>query len=169
MLGLFICVCPHETRTDDGFVDIPRDISGWRQGFVTHSADETERAGETLAKLIPADTTLLLYGELGAGKTTFVRGFARGLGITGDITSPSFALLNVHRGQRQLLHVDAYRLTAPAQLEGLLLNELAETPFNLVIEWPERIGDRKPPSAWSLRLSAEGMSDRRLVLADAET
>lgn len=146
-------------------MDIPRDITGWRQGFVTHTTSETERAGEVLAKLMPADTTLLLYGDLGAGKTTFVRGFARGLGITGDITSPSFALLNVHRGQRQLLHVDAYRLTAPVQFDGLLLNELAETPFNLIIEWPERIGDRKPAGAWSLHLSVEGMSDRRLVLS----
>ena len=146
-------------------MDIPRDISGWRHGFVTHSADETERAGEALAQLMPADTALLLHGDLGAGKTTFTRGFARGLGIPGDITSPSFALLNVHHGRRQLLHVDAYRLTAPAQLDALLLDEVARSPFNLLIEWPERIGDRKPPGAWSLRLSAEGASDRRLALA----
>lgn len=146
-------------------MDIPRDIAGWRQGFVTRSAAETERAGEALAALIPADTALLLQGDLGAGKTTLARGFARGLGVLGDITSPSFALLNVHRGRRQLLHVDAYRLTDPAQLDALLLDELAEPPFNLLIEWPERIGDRRPAGAWSLRLASAGDDARRLTLA----
>jgi len=145
-------------------VDIPRDIAGWRQGFVTRSAAETERAGEALAGLIPADTALLLQGDLGAGKTTLARGFARGLGVRGDITSPSFSLLNVHRGRRQLLHVDAYRLTEPGQVDALLLDEVAEPPFNLLIEWPERIGDRKPAGAWTLHLTADGPSNRRLVL-----
>ena len=146
-------------------MDIPRDIAGWQGGFVTRSAAETERAGEALAALIPADAALLLQGELGAGKTTFARGFARGLGIAGDITSPSFALLNVHRGRRQLLHVDAYRLTAPSQLDALLLDEVAEPPFNLLIEWPERIGGRRPAGAWSLRIAAEGETARRLTLS----
>lgn len=145
-------------------MDIPRDIAGWRQGFVTRSAAETERAGEALAGLIPADTALLLQGDLGAGKTTLARGFARGLGVQGDITSPSFSLLNVHRGRRQLLHVDAYRLTEPAQVDALLLDEVAESPFNLLVEWPERIGDRKPAGAWTLHLAADGPSNRRLVL-----
>lgn len=146
-------------------MDLPSDIAAWQRGLVTRSAAETERAGEALAGLIPADTALLLHGDLGAGKTTFARGFARGLGVEGDITSPSFALLNVHRGRRQLLHVDAYRLTDPAQIDGLLLDELKASPWNLLLEWPERIRGREPAGAWHLHLAAEGESARRLRLA----
>lgn len=144
---------------------IPRDIAGWRRGLVTRSAEETERAGEALAALLPPDTTLLLSGELGAGKTTLARGLARGLGVAGDITSPSYALLNVHRGRRQLLHVDAYRLDDPAQLDGLLLDEIKSSPWNAVIEWPERIRGREPAGAWLLRLTAEADGSRRLALS----
>ena len=146
-------------------MNLPRDIDAWQRGFVTRSAAETERAGEALAGLIPADTALLLHGDLGAGKTTFARGFARGLGIAGDITSPSFALLNVHRGDRQLLHVDAYRLTDPAQLDSLLLDEILTTPWNLLLEWPERIRGREPAGAWTLRIENAGEHDRRLILS----
>lgn len=146
----------------------PRDIAGWQRGLVTASAAETERAGEALAALIPADTALLLEGDLGAGKTTLARGFARGLGVSGDITSPSFALLNVHRGRRQLLHVDAYRLEHPAQLDGLLLDEIKVSPWNLLLEWPERIRGREPAGAWRLRITDMGEGRRRLVLAVQE-
>lgn len=145
-------------------MESPHDIAAWQAGIVTRSAAETERAGEALAALIPADTTLLLRGDLGAGKTTFARGFARGLGVSGDITSPSFSLLNVHQGRRQLLHVDAYRLTHPSQLEGLLLEEIQASPWNLLIEWPERIAGREPPKAWTLTISTDNEGSRRLEL-----
>jgi len=142
------------------------DIAAWQAGIVTRSAAETELAGEALAVRIPPDTSLLLRGDLGAGKTTFTRGFARGLGVTGDITSPSFSLLNVHQGHRQLLHVDAYRLTEPAQLDALLLDEIQTSPWNLLIEWPERIVGREPPSAWTLTIETTADDTRvlRLIL-----
>ena len=132
-------------------------LSRWRRGFTTRSADETERAGGELAGLLPEGATLLLEGDLGAGKTTLVRGLARGLGVEGDITSPTFALLAVHRGsRRQLLHVDAYRLAKPV--------EVARPPCNTVIEWPERIAGREPPGAWRLRITPGPGDERRLAL-----
>ncbi len=140
-------------------------LSRWRRGFTTRSADETERAGGELAGLLPEGATLLLEGDLGAGKTTLVRGLARGLGVEGDITSPTFALLAVHRGsRRQLLHVDAYRLVKPGDLDGLLLEEVARPPCNTVIEWPERIAGREPPGAWRLRITPGPGDERRLAL-----
>ena len=140
-------------------------LSRWRRGFTTRSADETERAGGELAGLLPEGATLLLEGDLGAGKTTLVRGLARGLGVEGDITSPTFALLAVHRGsRRQLLHVDAYRLAKPGDLDGLLLEEVARPPCNTVIEWPERIAGREPPGAWRLRITPGPGDERRLAL-----
>lgn len=140
-------------------------LDRWRRGFTTRSGEETARAGEELAELLPEGATLLLEGDLGAGKTTLVRGLARGLGVEGDITSPTFALLAVHRGaRRQLLHVDAYRLAKPADLDGLLLDELARPPSNLVIEWPERIAGHEPAGSWRLRITPGAGDERRLIL-----
>lgn len=137
----------------------------WRAGFETRSAAETEAAGAELAGLLPEGTALLLEGDLGAGKTTLVRGLARGLGVEGDVTSPTFALLGVHQGaRRQLLHVDAYRLRRPEDLDGLLLEEVARPPCNVVIEWPARIAGREPPGAWRVRLEATGAESRRIIL-----
>jgi tRNA threonylcarbamoyladenosine biosynthesis protein TsaE len=145
-------------------VDISKDISEWQKGIVTHTASETENAGETLAAFIPADTALLLEGKLGAGKTTFTRGFARGLGIKGDITSPSFSLLTIYEGRRQLLHVDAYRLTQPSQWDSLLIDELYQSPWNLLIEWPENVRGKEPKGAWTLKIENADNEARRLTL-----
>ncbi len=145
-------------------MDIPSDIAQWQKGFATHSASETERAGEILAALIPSDTALLLEGKLGAGKTTFTRGFARGLGIKGDVTSPSFSLLTIYEGQRQLLHVDAYRLTQPSQWDSLLIDELCESPWNLLIEWPENVRGKEPEGAWTLTIENTDTDARQLTL-----
>lgn len=140
-------------------------LERWRRGFTTRAAEETERAGEALAGLLPDGAVLLLEGDLGAGKTTLARGLARGLGVAGDITSPTFALLAVHRGERrQLLHVDAYRLERPEAFDELLLDELARPPCVTVIEWPERIAGREPPGAWRIRIEAGPGDERRLRL-----
>jgi len=125
-------------------------LDSWKAGLVTRSGEETERAAEAFAVLLPTDTALALSGDLGAGKTTFVRGLARGLGYAGDVTSPSFSLLNVLEGRRRLLHVDAYRLKTPEAFDGLMVWDLAKTPWNLVVEWPERVAGRLPPDAWSM-------------------
>lgn len=125
-------------------------LDSWKAGLVTRSGEETERAAEAFASLLPADTALALSGDLGAGKTTFVRGLARGLGYAGDVTSPSFSLLNVLEGKRRLLHVDAYRLKTPEAFDGLMVWDLAKTPWNLVVEWPERVEGRLPADAWRM-------------------
>jgi len=132
-------------------------LDSWKAGLVTRSGEETERAAEAFAALLPADTALALSGDLGAGKTTFVRGLARGLGYAGDVTSPSFSLLNVLEGRRRLLHVDAYRLKTPEAFDGLMVWDLAKTPWNLVVEWPERVAGRLPADAW--RMEAEMLPD----------
>ena len=145
-------------------MDTPSDITQWQKGFTTRSGLETEKAGEVLAKLMPPDTTLLLVGKLGAGKTTFTRGFARGLGITSDITSPSFSLLTIYQGHRQLLHVDAYRMTQPSQWDSLLIDELCKSPWNLLIEWPENICGKEPKGAWTLNIESGDTDTRQLKL-----
>lgn len=123
-----------------------------RAGIITGSAEETEALAAEFARTLPADTTLALHGNLGAGKTTFVRGLARGLGIKGPVTSPTFAIYSLYRGDRTLVHLDAYRLETPREIEDLLLEDFLTSPWCLAIEWPEKIASWVPPGALHLDL-----------------
>jgi len=97
---------------------------------------------------------LALHGNLGAGKTTFTRGFARALGVTSPVTSPSFAIFNVYEAPaRQFIHADAYRLASPLEADALALWDILREPWTLVVEWPENLGDRLPAGAWHLWLN----------------
>jgi len=126
-------------------------LSDWTKGVITHSAESTEQAAQDFAQLLPADTTLVLEGDLGVGKTTFVRGLVKGFGITEDITSPSFSLLNVYKGKRMIFHVDAYRLTQASSFDDLMIWDSAVSPWNVIVEWPEKVAARLPRSQWKLK------------------
>ncbi len=134
-----------------------------------HPFGQRDRSGRPrpFAALLPPDTVLALEGDLGAGKTTFVRGLVRGLGVTGDITSPTFALLNVYEGHRQILHVDAYRLTQPEAFDDLLIWDLAKSPWNVVVEWSEKVASRLPAARWQMKTAilADGGHRFQLTLA----
>ena len=124
-----------------------------RAGVTTASAAETQALAAAFAATLPPDTTLALHGDLGVGKTTFVQGLARGLGIVAPVTSPTFNLYSVHRGPRlTLVHLDAYRLDHPRQIEDLLLEDFLISPWCLAIEWPEKIAAWLPPAALHLDL-----------------
>jgi len=123
-----------------------------RAGVTTSSAEETRAIAAELGAALPADATLALHGDLGVGKTTFVQGLARGLGITDPITSPTFNIFTLHRGPTVLLHLDAYRLDHPRQVEDLLLADFIISPWCLAVEWPEKIEGWLPPNALDLDL-----------------
>ena len=129
----------------------PKTLSDWTHGVITHSAESTEELAKEFAQLLPADTTLALEGDLGVGKTTFVRGLVKGFGITEDITSPSFSLLNVYKGKRMIFHVDAYRLTQASSFDDLMIWDSAVSPWNVIVEWPEKVAARLPRSLWKLK------------------
>ena len=121
-----------------------RPVSGAGQaGFpagvrrVTAAAGETGQLGETLAAGLVAGDVLVLTGPLGAGKTCFVAGLARGLGVKSRVRSPSFTLLNEYRGALLLHHLDLYRLEGP-EVDGLGLEELVDEGA-LVVEWGEKL------------------------------
>ncbi len=128
-----------------------------RKGATTGSADETRSLAAELAAVLPDDATLALHGDLGVGKTTFVQGLARGLGIEAPVTSPTYTIYTILNspadgktagGRRQMLvHLDAYRLKSPADFDALLLDDFLKSPYCLAIEWPEKIGDRLPEGA----------------------
>ena len=133
-------------------------------GVMTASAAETQALATALAVVLPPDTTLALHGNLGVGKTTFVQGLARGFGITTPVTSPTFNIYTVHHGngggprrspgaaRRTLVHLDAYRLDHPQQVEDLLIEDFLVSPWCLAVEWPEKIGAWLPAGALHLDL-----------------
>jgi tRNA threonylcarbamoyladenosine biosynthesis protein TsaE len=106
----------------------------------THSVAETEAAGEAFARTVQPGWVIGLSGDLGAGKTAFVRGFARGLGFPGRVHSPTFALLNEYEGGRlRLFHLDLYRLNSAGDVRGAGLEEYLTQPDGVsVVEWIER-------------------------------
>ncbi len=109
----------------------------------THSAEETKRIGALLAGGIPGTINLGLYGDLGAGKTQFVKGVARELGIDEDeVVSPSFGLINVYEGDKNIYHVDLYRLNTLMDIESIGLEEVLYGGDGIcLIEWAERLAE----------------------------
>ncbi len=131
---------------------------------ITVSAAETEAAGERLARRLAAGDVLLLEGALGSGKTTLVRGLARGLGVAGYVASPTFQLVRVYEGAVPLAHADLYRLEDPAAaLPDLGLEDLLDRGI-VVIEWGDRL---LWPGAARIRLEEEAEDRRRLRLLEA--
>lgn len=125
-----------------------------RAGVATASGEEMQELAAALAQALPADSTLALHGDLGVGKTTFVQGLARGLGIVDPITSPTFTLYNLHPGPKgQLVHLDAYRLGSAGQLDALMLEDFLVSPYCLAVEWPEHVSAWLPPGTLHLDLS----------------
>ncbi len=124
---------------------------------------ETRRLGTRLGRLLRAGDVVLLSGELGAGKTVFVQGIARGLGYEGAVSSKSFVLLGEYAGRVKLYHADLYRLEAPEQAQELALEEVCADGA-LVVEWPERAPGIFPPDHLLVRFAVTGERTRTLTL-----
>jgi tRNA threonylcarbamoyladenosine biosynthesis protein TsaE len=139
-------------------------LARFAAGWATNSPAATEAAGAALANILPPDTVLALHGDLGAGKTTFVRGLAQAWDAPGPITSPTFNYFLIYRGRRQLIHLDAYRLARPVDYDSLLIDEFLESPWCLAIEWPENLGDRLPKNTWHLFFASPEETRRILTL-----
>jgi tRNA threonylcarbamoyladenosine biosynthesis protein TsaE len=132
--------------------------------ILSRSDAETEAIGAELAVRLGRGARVLLYGELGAGKTAFVRGLAAGLGIDPDeVSSPTFTLVQEYRGRLPLYHVDLYRL-APGEVDDLGLDALAADGV-LAIEWAERM-PRDDAGAIDVRLEHAGEDQRRITVTE---
>jgi tRNA threonylcarbamoyladenosine biosynthesis protein TsaE len=132
--------------------------------FTTQSEDETASAARELGAMLSAGDVVLLFGDLGAGKTAFVRGLAEGLGIGGDeVSSPTFTLVQEYRrGRLRLIHVDLFRLNDPREIEDLGLDEIAAGGV-LAIEWAEKL-PRAPEAAVEVRITHTEANTRRLTI-----
>jgi tRNA threonylcarbamoyladenosine biosynthesis protein TsaE len=133
------------------------------QIVLTHSERETETVARGLAERSAAGTRFHLYGDLGAGKTAFVRGLADGLGIDPDeVSSPTFTLVQEYHGRLTLYHVDLYRIP-PGDVPDLGLDAIAAGGV-LAIEWAERLPE-SDPEAIEIRLEDLGEDARRITIA----
>jgi len=116
---------------------------------ISKSEDETFRIGKDLAESMTLPAHILLYGDLGAGKTALTRGLAKGFGLqdVDDVSSPTFTLINEYRGRVKIYHIDLYRIET-GRLDGLGLDEIFEdSNAAVVVEWAERLGDFPTPGA----------------------
>ena len=131
--------------------------------ITTHSPEETIAFGRTLAELLAPPKMVLLRGDLGAGKTTLVKGIAAAFEAAAeeDVTSPTFTLIHEYRGPRaNLYHIDLYRIDTPRELDTLALDDLRAENSILLIEW----GEKFPRLQWDVEiaLEREGESGRRI-------
>ena len=122
-------------------------------GICSRSAVETEALAARIGAILPIDTVLALHGDLGAGKTTFVRGLARAWGIQEAVTSPTFNLYTIYKGDRQLIHLDAYRLGSGNDLGALMIEDFLQPPWCFAVEWPGHLSDALPEDAWHFYLT----------------
>ena len=127
--------------------------------LVVHDGAAMAAVGELLAKACHDALVFYLYGELGAGKTTLVRGFMRGMGYSAAVKSPTYTLIEPYEvGARHLYHLDLYRVRDAAELDYLGLRELQDSNAILLVEWPERGEGFLPPADILLKIdyAAEG-------------
>ena len=144
---------------------LDKHINALEKGLTTASAKQTEQIAYALAPLIPANQVLAFHGELGVGKTTFIRALAKSWGIKEHLTSPTYNLYKIYQSSnRCLVHLDAYRLDKGAELESLMIDDFLHDPWCLAIEWPEKIEDSMLSSAWHFYLSIEKSMHHHLRL-----
>ncbi len=124
----------------------------------TSAPEETEAAGEELGRRLRKGDLVLLKGEIGAGKTTFVRGMARGAGSSAAVASPTFQLVRIYPGRLQLAHVDLYRIEHSTELADVGIDELADAGA-VVVEWGDRI---EVPDAALIEIEHLGGDRRRI-------
>jgi tRNA threonylcarbamoyladenosine biosynthesis protein TsaE len=135
-----------------------------RAPILLEGADETEAFGARLASQLRIGDAIALFGDLGAGKTTFARGLLRGLGFEGEVASPTFPIVIPYDGLAvPVRHVDLYRIEDDSELEELALDEAREEAA-LLIEWPERLGPALWPDSLRLSLTRAGEGRRALTV-----
>ncbi len=143
--------------------------------ITTKSLEETQAFAEQLSHEMRGGEVLLLSGDLGAGKTSFTQGFAKGLGITQRIISPTFIIMRSYdisdnkKEIKKFFHVDLYRTQSEHDIEGLGLLELMNDKENIVvIEWPDRLGKLKPQNRWELSFTSLSENSREITIEKYE-
>ena len=134
--------------------------------LATTSPEETDAAGQRLGATLGPGDVVALSGELGAGKTVFVQGLMRALGVATGATSPTVVLVNEYRGRLPVHHVDAYRTASLAELLDLGLDEMMDGEGVTVIEWAERLEPLLPARTVRVRIAGVGDEPREITIDD---
>lgn len=136
----------------------------------THSEGETEKLGEQMGRTLPAHTVLAFTGDLGAGKTAFTRGLARGLGIRERVTSPTFTIVNEYEGGRlPLFHFDMYRLESSDELFDIGWEDYLARGGICAVEWSEKVSDALEGAVRIDIRRGEGETERIITVSEEGT
>jgi len=133
---------------------------------ITNNESETILEGEKLGRTLAPGAVVAMYGELGAGKTAFTRGLAAGLGISMNVSSPTFTIVNEYPGKIPLYHFDMYRLENENELYDIGWDDYLERGGVCAVEWSEKVPGAFPPGAITVKLENLGGNIRRLDISD---
>ena len=136
------------------------------QTFISHSEKETEKIGEEFASEVESGTVIAMYGDLGAGKTAFVRGLARGMGLSSRVSSPTFTIVNEYCGDRELIHFDMYRLSNADELFDIGWEDYLARGAVCAVEWSENVEDAFDGTETVLRFEKLSDTDRRITVQE---
>ena len=134
--------------------------------LISNSENDTKLCAQRLAGQLKAGDIVLLQGDLGAGKTTFVKGLAQALNVTPKkVNSPTFVLMNYYKGKLPIYHFDLYRLENPKEIDTLDFDEYFYGQGISVIEWPERLGEHKPKQYYLVEFKHKGEHQRQICIS----
>lgn len=137
------------------------------QTFISNSAFETNELGMNFGMQLPSNSVVCFFGDLGAGKTTFIKGLAAGiLGTHGDeVNSPTFTYLNIYHGNQTLYHFDLYRLRDADEFLSMGFDEVFDAGGISCVEWSEKIASLIPEEAITVRMAHLGGDQRKIVIS----
>jgi tRNA threonylcarbamoyladenosine biosynthesis protein TsaE len=133
------------------------------------SESETEAIGAAFARDLPGGTVVAMTGELGAGKTAFVRGMARGMGLDCRVSSPTFTIVNEYPGERELIHFDMYRLSSADELFDIGWEDYLARGAVCAVEWSENVSDAFWGDEIPVRIEKLGENERLITIGERMT
>ena len=136
--------------------------------YYTNSEAETEAVGAALAADLPGGSVVAMYGDLGAGKTAFVRGMARGMGLDCRVSSPTFTIVNEYLGRRELIHFDMYRLSGADELFDIGWEDYLARGAVCAVEWSENVEDAFFGDEIRVRIEKLSDTGRKITIEGAQ-
>lgn len=134
--------------------------------YHSKSESETEAIGAAFARDLPGGTVVAMYGDLGAGKTAFVRGMARGMGLACRVSSPTFTIVNEYLGERELIHFDMYRLSSADELFDIGWEDYLSRGAVCAVEWSENVEGAFFGDEIVVRIEKTGDNDRTITIGE---
>lgn len=157
----------NELRMFLGGKNVP-DLNTKKEVFVSHSTKDTEEFGERFSKTLKSGDCIAMFGGMGMGKTAITRGIVKGLGCIDDVSSPTFAIVNVYRGEMPVYHFDMYRISSWDDLETTSYYDYLESHGITIIEWSENITKALPENCIRVTFSKndENNCDERIITVE---